>query len=151
QIRVERAKKTSTPGQPRKTASPPSGARREPPPLPGEPPDFPPLHYDEPPPEEDLPFEVVTARPAPVRRSRPLHEDAPMEAYCLKVLLREPAAYYTVNRRLKEIIEKNAEQTHVATYRQVLLDGPLAEWGIDDFRHTDGRAVMQLFLEALNQ
>jgi DNA primase len=151
QIRIERARKPAR--------SAPQGARRDVP-LPGEatlstdqPPDFPPVDYDqiEPPPADgkDVPLTVVTVRPA--ARTKPLQDDAPMEAYCLRMLFRKPEAYYTVNRRVREVVEKNMDKRHVAHYRQALLDGPLTDWGESDFRNNDAQVLMQLFLEGLNQ
>ena len=74
-----------------------------------------------------------------------------MEAYCLSVLFRQPETYYMVNRRMREVLEKNMDKAHIAKYRQVMIDGPLTDWNAEDFRQVDGRALMQLFLDGLNQ
>ncbi len=106
-----------------------------------EPPDYPPLDYDDgfvPPPELD--DESAGARhavPLP-RRSYP---DAETERYCLKILFQNPSLYYAVNRKFREL----------AGSSRALLDGPLCDWGADDFMHSEYRALMYMFLTGLAQ
>jgi DNA primase len=111
-----------------------------------EPPEFPPLDFD----ENDLPpiephdsdyVQVATmVRGTAVRNPRKAAEVA-MEQYCLRALFQRPDSYYAVNRKLREI----------AAARRDLQDGPLADWGYEDFTQTEMRALMQTFLAAMEQ
>ncbi len=106
-----------------------------------EPPDYPPLDYEDgfvPPPElDDESAAVRQAMPLP-RRSYP---DAETERYCLKILFQNPSLYYAVNRKFREL----------AGSSRALLDGPLRDWGADDFMHSEYRALMYAFLTGLAQ
>ena len=64
-----------------------------------------------------------------------------MEVQCLRVVFREPTAYYVVNRKLRELANEDRR----------LIDGPLAEWCADDFTHAETRALMLAFVAALMQ
>lgn len=111
-----------------------------------EPPDLPPLNYDErelPPiePQNSDYVQVATVvRGAAVRSPRKAAEIA-IEQYCLRALFQRPDSYYAVNRKLREI----------AAARRELQDGPLADWGAEDFTQAETRALMQTFLAAIEQ
>jgi DNA primase len=97
-------------------------------PLPG---DYPPDGYDD-------GLVSLPASPQPARQAGP----APaMEVQCLRILFRQPLAYYLVNRKLRELGSAHRE----------LLDGPLGDWCAEDFSHSDTRALMQVFEAAIKQ
>lgn len=128
-------------------AQPPKTAPRAPKVLDdAEPPDLPPLNDDErelPPiePQNSDYVQVATVvRGAAVRSPRKAAEIA-IEQYCLRALFQRPDSYYAVNRKLREI----------AAARRELQDGPLADWGAEDFTQTETRALMQTFLAAIEQ
>jgi hypothetical protein len=96
-------------------------------------------HYRVSLPEPDLRDGVVTQ---PVEQAVRRVGPAPAaEVQCLRVLFRQPMAYHTVNRKLREL----------AGDRRELHDGPLGNWCAEDFSHTDTRALMQLFEAAIRQ
>jgi DNA primase len=105
----------------------------------------PPAHHlpsEEPPPELDdyLPGDdlaPVVARPRPT----PVQRDVPLEADCLRALLRKPELYYLVNRRFRELAEDADD----------LERGPLGPLCADDFTHSQYRALMINFIEAVAQ
>ncbi|MBL8160682.1 MAG: DNA primase [Anaerolineae bacterium] len=128
-------------------AQPPKTAPRSPKPFDdSEPPDYPPLDFDESglPPIESQDSDYVqvatVVRGAAVRSPRKAAEVA-MEQYCLRALFQRPDSYYAVNRKLREI----------AASRRELQNGPLADWGAEDFTQTEMRALMQTFLAAMEQ
>ena len=116
------------------------------------PPDFdgylPPLDYDGfPLPDEGeslagLEFAPAAAPPPSLRRQRPpLSQEAALEAYCLRLLLRDPGLFYVVNRKIRELADGNT----------ALLAGPLSEWGARDFVQTAYHALMSAFEMAQGQ
>jgi hypothetical protein len=68
-------------------------------------------------------------------------QDAALEAYCLRVLLRDHHLLYQVNRKFRELA---GDQT-------ALLHGPLADLCADDFSRSDYRALVQMLYIALDQ
>jgi hypothetical protein len=99
------------------------------------PPEMPPLDYEsmEAPPEEEA---------APARSAQPRSRDAlRWELDSLSGLLREPDLLYQINRILRELADSDTR----------LLNGPLADFGPADFRHSDHQALMRAFLESLEQ
>ncbi len=117
-----------------------------------EPPEIPPRAYDDAdaPPEEWEPPSIIVQPQSKNQSGRgtPLtaiptgrRQDVAIEVYCLRVLFQRPEAYYAVNRKLREL----------AGTRRELHNGPLCDWQADDFSQTDARALMQTFLEALEQ
>jgi DNA primase len=99
----------------------------------------PPLDYDDqtlPQPEWELP-PLPGVTPATLPPSKPV----PVESQCLRLLLQEPMTFYSINRKLREL----------AGDRRDLLNGPLADYCADDFNGTDTRALMQAFVDALEQ
>jgi DNA primase len=107
-----------------------------------EPPDMPAREYNE--------MDVPAGEPLhplhgegekkPNRRPAPTREVA-MEEYCLRVLFRRPEAFYAVSRKLRQLAGTN----------RALLDGPLSDWCAEDFSHTDYRALMSIFQDAVQQ
>ena len=63
------------------------------------------------------------------------------EAYCLRVLLRNPRLLVQVNRKLRELAGDDEE----------LLNGPLGDLGADDFSQSQYRALMTYFQASLAQ
>jgi hypothetical protein len=63
------------------------------------------------------------------------------EAYCLRMLLLEPAMLARVNRKLRELASDNEQ----------LLDGPLAALNTEDFSQGDYRALLDALHTALQQ
>lgn len=118
-----------------------------------EPPDMPPLAYDDrdaPPEEWDSSSLNSLPHPEGKQPSRAgvlpgipngRRQEAAIEAYCLRMLFQRPEAYYAVNRKLREL----------AGTRRELHSGPLCDWQAEDFSQTETRALMQTFLEALEQ
>jgi DNA primase len=108
-------------------------------PAEAEPPDFPPLNYDDAPPPADsgdyAPFRSMSRR---VAHSR---EGTRREVDCLRALLQQPDLLYHINRKFREI----------AAGDTTLLSGPLRDFGMEDFSHSDYRALMRVFQEALEQ
>jgi DNA primase catalytic core len=117
-----------------------------------EPPDLPPLDYD----TAYIPEDDDTLTPDPlghgeltadVRANTPLpkpgraSKEVAMEAWCLRMLFRQPEAYYGVNRTLRGLAGTN----------RALMDGPMGDWCADDFSHTEYRALMGLFQDGLKQ
>jgi DNA primase catalytic core len=68
-------------------------------------------------------------------------EVAEAERHCLRVLIRQPDAFYAVNRKLREL----------ARGQRDLSTGPLADWDAEDFNHSEYRALMSLFKLGLEQ
>ncbi|MCB9450854.1 MAG: DNA primase [Anaerolineaceae bacterium] len=129
----------------------PAPASAEMPPDLPPPPEFdgylPPLDYDGFPsaegnesPYAGLEFAPAAPAPAPRPRSAP-SQDAVLEGYCLRLLLRDPRQFYVVNRKFRELAGGDT----------ALLAGPLGEWGARDFIHTTYHALMVAFEEALAQ
>lgn len=87
-------------------------------------------------------FPVVTvppqSAPAPRRVSEAVAE---AERHCLRILIRQPDAFYAVNRKLREL----------ARGQRDLASGPLADWDGEDFNHSEYRALMNLFKLGLEQ
>ena len=107
------------------------------------------VDYGEPPPESeedaeadaDLPpLEFRKAKATP-RRTLPPDAHTQVEASVLNGLLHEPAVYYRVNGKLREL----------ATGDIQLSEGPLAPFGTADFRSTGLRGLMEVFQHALQQ
>jgi DNA primase len=111
----------------------------------------PPLNYDElAPPDEDDDYEggevPIQRHELDVRQMQGLTAQKPqvdfsLETYCLRLLLRQPDLMYLANRKFREL----------AGDHQALLNGPLGDLGVDDFTHTDLRALMQVFKLAVKQ
>jgi DNA primase len=100
----------------------------------------PPLDYDAM--LELPPLEYDATRPAAARAMRPVKkQEAWLERQCLHLLFNHPEAYYAVNRKLRGLCED----------RDDLRDGPLCDWGPEDFAHGDYRALMSLFKAGLEQ
>jgi DNA primase len=108
----------------------------------------------EPPPEWDEEYSPHPSVPSPSQREAshqvergsktqvtPSTREAAMEAYCLRVVFRQPEAYYGVNRMLRQLAGTN----------RALMDGPLGDWCADDFSHTDFRALMDIFKAGVGQ
>lgn len=118
-----------------------------------EPPDMPPLAYDDrDAPPEEWDSSPLTSLPHPEGKQpnragvlpgipNGRRQEAAIEAYCLRMLFQRPEAYYAVNRKLREL----------AGTRRELHSGPLCDWQAEDFSQTETRALMQTFLEALEQ
>lgn len=124
--------------------------------VPGLPPDD---YYDEPPPPdyEDMPapdfdedgdFDVRLAQPveAPPRPTRPVSAPPPavdgtQEAYCLRQLMLNANTYYQINRKLRELAADSLD----------LRSGPLGDLSVADFKRSDYRALMQMFIFAVKQ
>lgn len=106
-----------------------------------QPPEYPPLQYDEQdvPPDEETGYAPVAPRSAPKPRS-PL-DSSRWEADCLSGLLQEPDLIYYINRKFRELAGADT----------VLLSGPLADFGMDDFSQSDYRILARTFMEALDQ
>ncbi len=128
QEKIERAK------APRKPAAPPPAAA---PPMP--PADLEPLP---PPPDwdSDAEWSAPVVTPAAPRKAADIRESG-LELQCLRLVVREPMAYYAVNRKLRELAKDNRD----------LMEDALADWNADDFNHSDLRALMAEFLTALAQ
>ncbi len=67
--------------------------------------------------------------------------EAALEAYCLRVLLRQPKLIYDVNRKLRELAGENP----------ALANGPLDDLSDEDFTRTSYRALMDQFTRAIAQ
>jgi len=126
QTRIEKARQPR-PAPPRPAA--PTFHDGEPPPL-----DLSTLT----PPEPDENGGAVVELPAPRRSAVPFPE---LEQQCLRILLRQPTTLYAVNRTLRALAENDRS----------LLDGPLTDLCLEDFSHSDLRAIMQVFLDAIQQ
>ncbi|MAS35938.1 MAG: DNA primase [Anaerolineaceae bacterium] len=108
------------------------------------PPDLPPLDYgdlDAPPDDEDSDYLDYSPVPRPAPPSRPKREVARWEADCLSGLLQDPDLLYQINRKLRELAGTDL----------TLLNGPLADFGVDDFSHSDYQILVQTFMVALDQ
>lgn len=111
----------------------------------------PPRRFDAPPPSEPpewagqppLPTgsEPLRAQPTASARRRPPAETAYREAEVLRALLAEPDLVYAVNRKLRELAGSDP----------ALQRGPLRPLEVDDFGHSDHRAIMAAFQAALRQ
>lgn len=101
-----------------------------------QPPDFPPLDYD----DRDAPPDDEGALPAarPRQTAPASREVMRCEADCLGGLLRDPNLLFQINRKFRELAGSNNV-------------GPLAAFGVEDFSHSDYRAVMQVITEAVEQ
>ncbi len=114
-----------------------------------EPPDLPPLDYSNTPPDDtdllELGYTVLPAQPSvqpPTRAANPVVTgDSGLEAYCLRMLYQEPELLYGINRKFRELAGQNT----------ALLAGPLAELGVDDFTHSDYRALLLALFAAQRQ
>lgn len=82
-----------------------------------------------------------TRREEDSRRKAHIAADGRAEAHLLNGLLENPDAYYLMNGKLRE----------VAAGDEKMLRGPLAPFSGQDFSRTGLRALMELFLEALEQ
>ncbi len=133
QTRIEKARQPRPAlNKPAPTSAPPAEPDDEPPPL-----DLSALV----PPDVDEFGEMVDV-PAPIPAQRRPSARAPeLEIQCLRILLRQPAALYAANRVLRALADNE----------RPLLDGPLTELCPEDFLHSESRAIMQAFLEALEQ
>jgi DNA primase len=104
-----------------------------------EPPDFPPQNDDDalaPQDAEDYaPFRSMPRRIAPSR------DGTRREMDCLRALLQQPDLLYHINRKFREI----------AAGDSTLLAGPLRDFGLEDFSHSDYRALMRVFQAAMEQ
>lgn len=108
----------------------------EPPPFFGDEPDYlPPEEYGEqvvPTPEPEKPqFQPLTSRNA----------SRATEAYCLRMLVLDPAHLSQVNRKLRELAGEN----------QNLLTGPLRELCVEDFSQGDYRVMLDALQSSLRQ
>ncbi len=104
-------------------------------------PEPPPLDYDEmlgPPTGDDDQTDYV---PIPPPTRRPQTGVGRWEVDCLGGLLQQPDLLYQINRTFREL----------AGSADALLAGPLADFGISDFSHTDYQVLMEAFLIALDQ
>ncbi|MGQ9889536.1 MAG: hypothetical protein ACUVSX_13755, partial [Aggregatilineales bacterium] len=111
----------------------------------------PPRQFNAPPPAElpewaDQPplpsdSEAPRAQPAAPARRRPPAQTACREAEVLRALLIEPDSVYAVNRKLRELAGNDP----------ALQRGPLRALEVDDFGHSDHRAIMAAFQAALRQ
>jgi DNA primase len=134
QERINKAR----PPRPRPAAPGRDAVRNAPPPRESNGAFEPPLNYDAMP--EPPPFEYDA--PKPVRTARPVKkQEAWLERQCLHLLFNHPEAYYAVNRKLRGLCEDQDD----------LRDGPLCDWGPEDFAHGDYRALMSLFKAGLEQ
>ncbi len=108
-------------------------------PAEAEPPDFPPQNYEDgqaPPDAEDYaPFRSISRKVAQTR------EGVRREMDCLRALLQQPDLLYHINRKFREIAGGDS----------TLLNGPLGDFGMEDFSHSDYRALMRVFQAAMEQ
>nr|MCU0465935.1 toprim domain-containing protein [Anaerolineae bacterium] len=130
------------------------------PPAYGAPPDLPPrAQLDEPPMYDEYGapmdydddfggLEVVTVKPPPVVSAgrealppTPAAGELALEQHCLSMLVEDPQLLYQMNRRLRQLANNNP----------VLLAGPLAEFGAEDFDDAGLRALWPLLFESLAQ
>lgn len=136
--RAEQRKKTPPRGRPSEPRSPDD----EPPPVDYDavaPPDF----------DDDTVFlpDVdsvgrIQEQPSSAQQAaaRAGHENA-SEAYCLRMLVMHPDAYFHINRKFRELAGEDTQ----------LRQGPLSGLGIGDFSRSDYRRLMDTFIEAVNQ
>jgi DNA primase len=75
------------------------------------------------------------------KRPQLRRERVQWEIDCLRALYQQPDLLYHVNRKFREL----------AGTDNALLNGPLGDFGGDDFTHGDYRALMQLLQAALEQ
>jgi hypothetical protein len=133
-----------------KTVSPP------PPPSFGDaPPDVPPRadlveppiygEFGEPLYFEDLDVGELPVAPlhpvAPPSPAQPNTSEYTLEAHCLTFLIEKPDRWYHINRRLRQL----------AGHDQRLSDGPLRDFGVNDFLDAGFQAMWPLIFEALAQ
>jgi DNA primase len=112
-------------------------------------PDFPPTDYEgvEPPPawadeaDELAPLKILPAAPARSIDTVANRYAAPLEAYCLRILLGNPDLVFAVNRKFREI----------ASEKPLLMQGPLNALCEDDFSRSTYRALMGAFNAAFQQ
>jgi len=106
----------------------------EPPPFFGDEPDYLPLEaYDE---------EVSSEPTQPqIQRLTSRNASRATEAYCLRMLVLDPATLSQVNRKLRELAGEN----------QNLLNGPLRELCVEDFSQGDYRLMLDALQSALRQ
>lgn len=100
------------------------------------------------------------SRPAPAPAPEPPPEPAAaapvlvggsyrqQEAYCLRLLIENPEQLYRVNRRLRELCDDHRDNRDL---HRALQEGPLCEFGQQDFSSGDYRLLMAALLEALRQ
>jgi DNA primase len=81
----------------------------------------------------DIPVQRAAARP-------PAVPAAPLEVYCLKVLIDQPPLLYNINGRLHELARKHP-----------MLRDTLGELAIDDFTRSNHRLLFTILVRALNQ
>ncbi|MDX2138929.1 MAG: DNA primase [Chloroflexota bacterium] len=86
-------------------------------------------------PDGDAPLTIL----APVTPQR--RADAALERDCLRALLQQPDVIYQINRQFREMANGNAD----------LLAGPLNDLHLDDFVHSEYRALASVYSEALEQ
>jgi len=98
----------------------------------------PPRQFDAPPPTGS---QALRAQPTAPARRRPPAKTARREAEVLRALLVEPDLVYAVNRKLRELAGNDP----------ALQRGPLRALEVDDFGHSDHRAIMAAFQAALRQ
>ncbi len=90
--------------------------------------------------DDDLQPVMMPPRPAQAPVYVP-EADNQREGYCLRLLFLYPAAYYQINRRLREAAANDA----------ALLSSALDDFGVADFTRYDYRTLMQMFLFGLRQ
>lgn len=118
-----------------------------------------PVYFDEPPPldyealappEDDVEVDfgadlidtrLMAAANGALSRRVPAARDMNVEAYCLRMLFLEPGLLFQVNRKLRQLAGENT----------ALSNGPLAEFGVDDFTNSDYAELMRVLIAALNQ
>lgn len=113
-------------------------------------PEMPPLDYERlaPPPELDdgefgdnlIDVSLLAAADGHLRRHLPNRRDD-AEGYCLRMLFTEPALLFQVNRKLRVLAGEDG----------ALLEGPLSEFGVDDFINNDYAELMRILVDALHQ
>ena len=103
-------------------------------------PEPPPLNYEEMdgPPDADGALDHVPV-PKPARRQQT--GTGRWEVDCLGSLMQQPDLLYQINRTFREL----------AGSTSALLNGPLADFGIGDFSHTDYQILMEALLVAMDQ
>lgn len=87
------------------------------------------------------PVQPPAVQPTPLKIPNVRRERVQWEIDCLRALYQQPDLLYHVNRKFREIA--GADGT--------LLNGPLGDFGGDDFTHSDYRALMHLLIAALEQ
>ncbi|PJF41295.1 MAG: DNA primase [Phototrophicales bacterium] len=109
-----------------------------------EPPEMPPLDYDamDAPPFDDE-FDDVALPNVPSHRPMlvPQSRDGALESDCLRMLFQYPDLFYQANRKFRELAGNDSD----------LTTGPLNALCADDFSSDDYRALMMVFLAAVEQ